>query len=82
MDDKTVTALATTFAVFEIQLNALLLLVQQQHPAVPIREAYQRLTNEGVQEVGWETMNSLKKQLLEAIAQQQQVCPSNVNGQG
>lgn len=81
MDDKTVTALATTFTVFEIQLNALLLLVQQQHPAVPIREHYQRLTSEGVQEVGWETMNSLKKQLLDAIAQQQQACPSNIHGQ-
>lgn len=80
MDDKTATAVATTFALFQIQLNALLLLLQQQHPAVPIREEYQRLTNEGVQEAGLETMKALKKQLLEAIAPQQQGDPANGNG--
>lgn len=80
MDDKTATAVATTFALFQIQLNALLLLLQQQHPAVPIREEYQRLTNEGVQEAGLETIKALKKQLLEAVAQQQPGDPSNGNG--
>ena len=78
MDEKTVTAVATTFALFQIQLNALLLLVQQQHPAVAIREEYQRLTSEGVQAVGLETMEGLKKQLLNAIAQQQN--PESSNG--
>ena len=80
MDDKTITAVATTFALFQIQLNALLLLMQQQHPAIPIREEYQRLTNEGVQAVGLETMKGLKKQLLDAIAQQQKTEPSNGDG--
>ena len=80
MDDKTATAVATTFALFQIQLNALLLLLQQQHRAVPIREEYQRLTNEGVQEAGLETMKALKKQLLEAVAQQQPGDPSSGNG--
>ena len=81
MDDKTVTAVATTFALFQIQLNALLLLIEQQYPSVPIREEYQRLTNEGVQAVGLETMKGLKKQLLDAIAQQQKTEPTNRNGQ-
>lgn len=81
MDDKTATAVATTFALFQIQLNALLLLIEQQHPSVPIREEYQRLTNEGVQAVGLETMKGLKKQLLDAIAQQQKTEPTNRNGQ-
>jgi hypothetical protein len=81
MDDKTITAVATTFALFQIQLNALLLLMQQQHPAHPIREEFQRLTNEGVQAAGLETMKGLKKQLLDAIAQQQKPEPSNGDGQ-
>lgn len=71
MDEKTATAVATTFALFQIQLNAMLLLLQQQHPTVSIRDEFQRLTNEGVQEVGLETMEAIKKQMLDAVARQQ-----------
>jgi hypothetical protein len=70
MDEKTATAVATTFALFQIQLNAILLLLQQQHPTVSIREEFQRLTNEGVQEAGLATMEAIKKQLLDAVARQ------------
>jgi hypothetical protein len=70
MDEKTATAVATTFALFQIQLNAMLLLLQQQHPTVSIREEFQRLTNEGVQEAGLATMEAIKKQLLDAVARQ------------
>ena len=81
MDEKTVTAVATTFALFQIQLNALLLLLQKQHPEASIREEFQRLTNEGVQAAGLETMKGIKKQLLDAIAEQQKADLSNGNGQ-
>lgn len=79
MDEKTLTAVATTFALFQIQLNAMLLLLQQQHPSVAIRDEFQRLTNEGVQAAGLETMEAIKKQMLDAIGQQK-ADPSNGTG--
>jgi hypothetical protein len=82
MDTKTITAVSTTFALFQIQLNALLLLLQQQFPNVPIREEFHRITNEGVQAAGLETMESIKKQLIEAIAQEQRPDQSNGKGRG
>jgi hypothetical protein len=35
MDDKTITAVSTSFALMQIQVNALLLLLDQQHPTQP-----------------------------------------------
>ncbi len=80
MDERTATAVATTFALFQIQLNALLLLIQQQFPNVPIREEFQRLTSEGVQAAGLQTMESIKKQMLDAIAQQKAADGSDGKG--
>ena len=34
MDDKTLTAVSTSLALFQIQLNALVLLLERQTPAV------------------------------------------------
>jgi hypothetical protein len=67
MDDKTITAVATSLALMQIQVNALLLLLQQQHPAIPIREEFQRLITEGVQAVGIETMEGIKSRIREGI---------------
>ena len=41
MDDKTITAVSTTLALMQIQVNALLLLIDQQHPTASIRDHFQ-----------------------------------------
>jgi hypothetical protein len=45
----------------QIQVNALLLLLQRQSPGMSIKEDFQRLTSEGVQTVGVETMQGIKE---------------------
>ena len=70
MDEKTLTAVSTTFALFQIQLDALLLLLERQGATAPIREDFQRLVNEGVQAVGMETMEGIKSRIREGINQQ------------
>ena len=70
MDEKTLTAVSTTLALFQMQLNALLLLLERQAPAAQIREDFQRLVNEGVQAVGMETMEGIKNRIREVIVQQ------------
>ena len=65
MDDKTLTAVSTTLALFQIQLNALLLLLERQGSTAPIREDFQRLVNEGVQAVGMEIMEGIKSRIRE-----------------
>lgn len=67
MDEKTLTAVATPLAMFQIQVNALLLLFERQHPAAHIREEFQRLVSEGVQAVGMETMEGIKGQIRNSI---------------
>jgi len=70
MDDKTLTAVSTSLALFQIQLNALLLLIERQHPTVPIREQFQQLVSEGVDAVGMDTMASIKQPILDGITEQ------------
>jgi hypothetical protein len=70
MDDKAITAVSTSLALMQIQLNAMLLLLDQQHPAASIRDHFQRLVSEGVQAVGMETINGIKKQIRDGIAEQ------------
>lgn len=72
MDDKTITAVSTSLALMQIQVNALLLLLERHIPGVPIKEDFQRLINEGVEMVGIETMERTKKRICEGIAQQEQ----------
>lgn len=81
MDDKTVTAVSTSLALMQIQVNALLLLLERQYPAVPLREEFQRLISEGVQAVGIETMEGIKSRILEGILQQDKT-DSGSNGNG
>jgi hypothetical protein len=68
MDEKTLTALSTTLALMQIQVNALLLLLERQAPSEPIREDFQRLIGEGVQTVGVETMEGIKGRIREGIS--------------
>ena len=70
MDDKTLTALSTTLALFQIQLNALMLLVDRHVAAGTVREDFQRLVGEGVANVGLETMKEIKNRIREGIVQQ------------
>jgi len=70
MDDKTLNALSTTLALFQIQLNALMLLVDRHVTAGTVREDFQRLVNEGVSTVGLETMTEIKNRIREGIVQQ------------
>jgi hypothetical protein len=60
MDDKTLTAVSTSLVLMQIQVNALLLLLERHTPDAPIKEEFQRLIGEGVQTVGLETMQSIK----------------------
>jgi hypothetical protein len=69
MDDKTITAIATSLALMQIQVNALLLLIEQQ-TGLSIREDFQRLIKEGVQTVGLETMQGIKSRIYEGIVQE------------
>lgn len=46
MDDKT--PLSTTLALFQIQLNALMLIVDRHVAAGTVRDDFQRLVSEGV----------------------------------
>ena len=48
MDDKTLNALSTTLALFQIQLNALMLLVDRHVAAGTVRDDFQRLVSDGV----------------------------------
>ena len=59
MDEKTLKALATSLAMLQIQLNAALLLLQAQHPTVPVHEQFHHLVGEGVQVAGLETMQRM-----------------------
>jgi hypothetical protein len=72
MDDKTLTAVATSLALMQIQVNALMLLLERHTPGVPIKEEFQQLINEGVQMVGLETMEGIKKRIYEGIIHQEQ----------
>jgi hypothetical protein len=72
MDDKALTAVATSLALMQIQVNALMLLLERHTPGVPIKEEFQGLISEGVQTVGVETMEGIKKRIYEGIIQQQQ----------
>jgi hypothetical protein len=78
MDDKTITAVSTSLALMQIQVNALLLLLERHTPGVPIKEDFQRLISEGVETVGIETMESIKNRIREGIIQQEQ--DDNGNG--
>ena len=72
MNDKTITAVSTSLALMQIQVNALLLLMERHAPGMPIKQDFQRLISEGVQTVGIETMESIKNRIREWIAQQEQ----------
>jgi hypothetical protein len=61
----------------QIQLNALLLLLDQQHPNASIRDHFQQLIKEGVQAVGMETMEGIKSRIREGIIQQEMDTGSN-----
>lgn len=71
MDDKTLTAVATSLALMQIQVNALLLLLERQCLSEDIRGEFQRLISEGVQAVGLETMEGIKNRIKEGILQQE-----------
>jgi len=81
MDEKTLTAVSTSLALMQIQVNALLLLLQRQNPDVPLREEFQRLISEGVQAVGVETMEAIKDRIREGIIQEE-MKDMGPNGQG
>jgi hypothetical protein len=72
MDDRIITAVSTSLALMQLQVNALLLLLEQQHPTVPLRTEFQRLISEGVEAVGVETMEGIKSRILQGIIQQGQ----------
>lgn len=69
MDDKAITAVSTSLALMQIQLNALVLLLEQQS-GVPVKEDFQRLISEGVQAVGLETMQGIRSRIYEGMVQQ------------
>ena len=67
MDEKTLTAVSTSLALMQIQVNALLLLLERHTPGVPLKEEFQQLISEGVQTVGLETMEGIKSRIYEGI---------------
>jgi hypothetical protein len=81
MDDKTITAVSTSLALMQIQVNALLLLLDQQHPTAGIRDHFQGLVGEGVQAVGMETMEAIRSRIHQGILQQEGI-DSGSNGKG
>ena len=71
MDDKAITAVSTSLALMQIQVNALVLLLEQQL-GVSVKEDFQRLISEGVQAVGLETMHGIRSRIYEGIIQEDQ----------
>ena len=71
MDDKAITAVSTSLALMQIQVNALVLLLEQQL-GVSVKEDFQRLISEGVQAVGLEKSSS-EKQRVECERKQNRV---------
>jgi hypothetical protein len=69
MNEKAITAVSTSLALMQIQVNALLLLLERYAPGAPIKEDFQRLISEGVQTVGLETMQGIKNRIYEALIQ-------------
>jgi hypothetical protein len=65
VDEKTITAVSTSLALRQIQVNALLLLLERH-----IKEEFQQLISDGVQTVGLETMEGIKSRIHEGIVQQ------------
>jgi hypothetical protein len=56
----------------QIQVNALMLLLERHTAGVHIKGEFQQLVSEGVQTVGLVTMEGIKKRLYEGISQQEQ----------
>ena len=71
MDDKDITAVSNSLDLIQLQVNALVLLLEQQS-GVSVKEDFQRLISEGVQAVGIETMQGIKSRIYEGILQQGQ----------
>ena len=69
MDEKTMNAVATSLALLQIQVNAVLTLFQA-HPTVAVKEQFQQLVDEGVKVAGLETMKRMKDRLRDGIVQQ------------
>jgi hypothetical protein len=69
MDDKAITAVSTSLALMQIQVNALVLLMEQQC-GLSVKEDFQRLISEGVQAVGVETMQGIRSRIYEGLVQQ------------
>ena len=63
MDDKTLNSLSASLALFQIQINSLLGLIQPQHPTVPVRDLFHRTVEEGVELVGPQTMQQFRDRL-------------------
>ena len=72
MDEKTLTGVATSLALMQRQVNALMLLLERHTPGIAIKEEFQQLISEGVQTVGLETMQSIKSRMYEGIIQQEE----------
>ena len=72
MDDKSITAVATSLALMQIQVNALMLVLERHTAGAHIKEEFQQLVSEGVQTVGLETMEGIKNRIYEGITQQEQ----------
>jgi hypothetical protein len=53
----------------QIQVNALILLLERHTPSAPIKEEFPQLIGEGVQTVGLET---IKERIYEGIIQQEE----------
>jgi hypothetical protein len=66
MDDKTLTAVATSLALMQIQVNALMLLLERHTPGAPIKEEFQRLISKGVETVGLETIELIQRMSVAA----------------
>lgn len=65
-DEKARTAVSnTSLALFQIQLNAFLPLLERQAPTVPICEDFQRLVNEEAQAVGRERVKSRIREIIQ-----------------
>ncbi len=76
MDEKTLTAISTTMALMQIQINVLMLLLERQMPNM--RDEYNRQTAEGVQTVGVQTMEAIRQRIKDGIEQ----AGPDTNGKG
>ena len=70
MDQKTLDSISTQLSLVQLQIDALVLMIQEQHPTEPVREQFGQLVDERVKDGGLQTMQGFRERIREGIVHQ------------